>query len=90
MSAVRALAFGMDMTLLRRHFAVVTEAVGVLRFPVQSNKFPPTVRRVWQCSSLSGLMLQTIFPSVTVFSPKGTFYFGMKLILSVPLMFLIP
>ena len=41
MSAVRHLALGVDITLLKIHFAVVTEAVGALKFPRNGSKFPP-------------------------------------------------
>ena len=36
-----------EITLLKRHFAVVTVAVGVLNNPGKSSRFPPTVSRVW-------------------------------------------
>ena len=39
-SATRHLALGVEMTLLNRHFAVVTVAVGVLNRPGKSRKFP--------------------------------------------------
>ena len=62
MSANRHLAPGVDTTLLKTHFAVVTDAVGALRFPVKSNKFPPTVNLVRSFSSFSGFISQTILP----------------------------
>ena len=37
---------GVDTILLKAHFAVVTDAVGALIFPVKSNKFPPTISLV--------------------------------------------
>ena len=46
MSTNRHLAPGVDTTLLKTHFAVVTDAVGALIFPVKSNKFLPTVTLV--------------------------------------------
>ena len=46
-SATRHLAPGVEMTLLNRHFAVVTVFVGVLNMPGKSRRFPPTVSRVW-------------------------------------------
>ena len=46
MSANRHLAPGVNTTLLKTHFSVVTDAVGALRFPVKSNKFPSTVNLV--------------------------------------------
>ena len=62
MSANRHLAPGVDNTLLNTHFAVVTDAVGALRFPVKSNKFPPTVNLVRYFSSFSGFISQIILP----------------------------
>ena len=59
---------GVDTTLLKTHFAMVTDAVGVLRFPVKSNKFPHTVNLVSSFSSFYGFTSHTIFPYVTVFS----------------------
>ena len=59
---MRVFALGVDITLFRRHFVVVTEAVGVLRFPGKSRRFPHTVRRVRYFSALSGLMSQFILP----------------------------
>ena len=62
MSARRHLAPGVEITLLKPHFDVVTDAVGELRFPVKSNKFPPTVSIVRSFSSFSGFISQTILP----------------------------
>ena len=47
MSATRNLAPGVEMTLLNRHLAVVTVAVGVLNRPGKLIRFPPTVSCVW-------------------------------------------
>ena len=55
MSTNRHLAPGVDTTLLKTHFAVVTDAVGAIRFPEKSNKFPPTVNLVRSLSSFYGL-----------------------------------
>ena len=55
MYANRHLAPGVDTTLLNTQFAVVNDAVGALRFPVKSNKFPPTVNLVRSFSSLHAL-----------------------------------
>ena len=41
MSANRHLDPGIDTTLLKTHFAVVTDAVGALIFPMKSDTFPP-------------------------------------------------
>ena len=68
MSANRHLAPGVDTTLLKKHFAVVTDAVGALIFPVKSNKFPPTVNLVRYFSSFSGFTLHTLFPYATFMS----------------------
>ena len=65
MSDNRHLAPGLDTTLLKTHFAVVTDAVGALILPVNSNKFPPTVNLVRSLSSFSGFTLHTILPYVT-------------------------
>ena len=46
MSANIHLAPEVETTLLKTHFALVTDAMGALRFPVKSNKFPPTVNLV--------------------------------------------
>ena len=68
MSANRHLAPGVDTTLLKTYFSVVTDSVGVLRFPVKSNKFLPTVNLVRSLSYFSGLTSHTIFPYVTFLS----------------------
>ena len=68
MSANRHLAPGVDTTLLKTHFAMVTDAVGALRFPVKSNKFPPTVNIVRSFSSFYVFTLHTILPYVTFLS----------------------
>ena len=68
MSDNRHLVPGVDTTLLKTHFAVVTDAVGALRLPVKSNKFPSTVNLVRSFSSFSGFTLHTIFPYVTFLS----------------------
>ena len=65
MSANGHLAPRVDTTLLKTHFAVANDAVGALRFPVKSNKFPPTVNSVRSFTSFSGFTLQTILPYVT-------------------------
>ena len=59
---------GVDTTLLKTHFAVVTDAVGAMIFPVKSNKFPPTVNIVHSFSYFSGFTSHTILPCVTSFS----------------------
>ena len=78
MSANRHLTHGVDTTLLKIHFSVVADAVEALRYPVKSNKFPPTVNLVRFFSSFSGFNLHTIFPYVTILS-FGTCVFEMKI-----------
>ena len=68
MSANRNLAPGVDTTLLNMHFKVLMDAVGEMRFPVKSNKFPPTVNLVRSFFSFSGFTSHTIFPYVTFLS----------------------
>ena len=46
MSANIHLAPGVDTTLLKTHFAVVTDEVGALIFPMNYYKFPLTVNLV--------------------------------------------
>ena len=68
MSSNRHLAPGVDTTLLKTHFSVVTDAFGVLRFLEKYNKFHPTVNLVLSFSFFSGFTLNTIFPYVTFLS----------------------
>ena len=89
MSANRNLAPGVDTTLLNTHFAVVTDSVGALRFPVKSNKFLPTVNLVRSFSYFYGFTSQTILPSVT-FSYLGTWDLRMNMTVFVPFTTLIP
>ena len=89
MSANRHLAPGVDTTLLKKCFAVVTDAVGALIFPVKSKNFPPTVNLVRSFSSFSGFNSHTIFPYVTFLS-FGTCVFEMKITVFVPLTVTIP
>ena len=60
MSANRHLPPGVDTTLLKTHFAVLTDAVGDLKFPVKYNKFLPTVNLVRSLSSFSGFITNLI------------------------------
>ena len=60
MSAIMHLSLGLDTTLLNKHLTVVTVAVGLLRVPEKSNKFPLTVRQVPWVSDLLGQISQTI------------------------------
>ena len=62
MSANRHLDPGVDTTVLKTRFAVVTVIVGALRFPVKSNNFLPTVNLVCSLYSFSGFTLHTVFP----------------------------
>ena len=89
MSANKHLSPGVDTTMLKTHFSVVTDAVGVLIFPVKSNKFPPTVNIVRYFSSFSGFTLHTIFPYANFLS-FGIRSLGMKTTVFVPFIFLIP
>ena len=86
---MRHLAFGVDMTLLMTHLAVVTDAVGVLKLPVKSKRLPPTVKRVLSLTSLCGLMSHTILPYV-VFLFAGIADRRMAVIVLVPFMSLMP
>ena len=67
MLANRHLALGVNTTLLKTQFAVVTDAVGALIFPLKSNKFSPTVNLVGSFSSFSGFTSHFIFPYVTFY-----------------------
>lgn len=89
MSAVRHLALGVDITLLKTHLAVVTEAVGALRLPKNCNKLPHTVSLVLCNSTLSVLMSQHIHPYVIVL-PDGTKHFLINTIVFVPFISLMP
>ena len=89
MSANRHSASGIDTTLLKKHFAVVTDAVGTLRFPVKSNTFPPTVNLVSSFSSFNGFAWQTNLSYVT-FKYFGTCVLETKMTAFVPFTLLIP
>ena len=67
MSANIHLSPGDDITLLKTHFEVVTDAIGALRFSVMSNKFLPTVNIVCSFSYFSGFTLHTILTYVTFY-----------------------
>ena len=67
MLATKHLSHGVDTKLLKTQFAVVTDAVGALRFPVNSNKFLPTVNIVRSFSSFFGFTSHNILPYVTFF-----------------------
>ena len=89
MSVNRYLAPEVDTTLLKTHFAVMTDAVGALILPLKYNKFFPNVNLVRSFSSFSGFTSQTIFPYVNFLS-LGTLDFGMNMTLFLPLTSLIP
>ena len=89
MSANRHLVPVVYTTLLKTHFSVVTDAVGELRFPMKSNKSPPTVNLVLYISSFSGFTLHNILPYVTFLS-FGTCVLEIKITLFFPFIFLIP
>ena len=88
MSSNIHLAPGVDTTLLKTHFLVVTGVVGALRFPVKSNKLPPTDNLVCSLSSFSGFTLHTFSPYVTFLS-FWTCVLGMKITVFVPFVVLI-
>ena len=90
MSAVSHLSIIVEIMLFRRNFVVVTVAVRVLRTPEYSSKFPPTFSLVRCVSTLSGLMSHTIFPYMHFLVVNGTSCFGMKNIVLVPFIVLIP
>ena len=69
---------GVEMMLLKRHFDVVTVAVGVVSVPSNGSTLPQTVIRVRCVSDLLGRGLQTIRGKATLFVAKGTSVFGMK------------
>ena len=71
MSANRHLAPGVDTKMLNTHFAVMTDAVVALRFPMKPNKFPPTVNIVRSFSYFYGFILHNILPCV-IFLSLGT------------------
>ena len=56
---MRHLAVVVEPTLLNSNFAVVTVAVGMVRVPAYSNRFPPTVWCVIWVSSLLWRILHT-------------------------------
>ena len=89
MLAVRHLAFGVEMILFMTHFAVVTDAVGVLRLPAKSRRLPPTVNLVLSLISLCGFISQTILPYV-IFLSVGMAERSMAVIVLVPFMSRIP
>ena len=89
MSANRHLAPGVDTTLLKTHFVVVTDSVGALRLPVISNNFPPTVNLVRSYSSFYGSTSQTILPYLNFLS-LGTLDLGTNMTVFVPFNPLIP
>ena len=76
-SANRHLVPGVDTALLKKHFAVVTDAVGALIFPVKYKNFPPTVNIVRYLSSFSGFTSHTILPYVT-FCLLGIVFWKLK------------
>ena len=88
MSANTHLDPGVETTLPKTHFEVVTDAVGSIIFPVKSNKFPPTVNMVRSLYSFSGFSSHIIFPYVT-FQYFGTCVLEMKITALVSLTVLI-
>ena len=89
MSANRRLAPGVDTTLLKTHFAVVTDTVGALRFPLKYNKFLTTVNLVRSFSYFSSFTSHTILPYVTFLS-FGTCSLGMKMTVFVTFIIILP
>ena len=74
---------------MKTHFAIVTKAVVVLKFPMQSRRFLPTVRQVLSFTALTGFSAHTIFPYVT-FLFLGTSALGIAIMVLVPFMSLMP
>ena len=89
MSANRHLAPGVDTKMLNTHFAVMTDAVRALIFPVSSKKILLTVNIVRSFSYFFGFTLHTIFPYVTFLS-FGTCALGIKMTVFVPFTIMIP
>ena len=77
MSANRHLTPVVDTTMLKAHFAVVTDAVGAMRFPVKSNKFPPTVNLVIYFSYFL-VSLCTLFFHMWLFKIFGLLFWELK------------
>ena len=89
MSDNRHLAHGVDTTLLKTHFTVVSDEVGALRFPVKSNNFLTTVNLVCSLSSFSAFTSHTILPYVNFLS-FGTCVLGMEMTVFIPFTIMIP
>ena len=68
---------------------MVTDAFGVMIFPVNSNKFLPNVNLVQSFSSFYGFTSHTILPYVTFLS-FGTCVLGTKITVFVTFKVLIP
>jgi len=64
---------GVEMVLLKRHFAVVRSAAGVLTSPGYSMRLLPTVRQVWCVSAFCSWISTTIWPYVTLQSRRTVF-----------------
>ena len=79
----------MEIILLKIHFAVVKEAVGVLKFPVKSRRFPSTVRQVLFFTILLGFSSHTIF-SICDLLFLGMSVLGINVMVLVPFMSLMP
>lgn len=89
MLIVENLAPRVDMTLLKSNFTVVKSAVSMLTLPGYTMRLLPTIRWTRFCSYFSDCMLHTNFPYIDLLS-FGICLIGMKNIVSVPVMSLIP
>ena len=89
MLANRHISPGVDTILFKTHFAVVTDAIVALRFPVKSNKFPHTVNMVSYFSYFYGFNFPTLLIYLN-FLYFGTCVFEMKINVLVPLTVLVP
>ena len=90
MSAVSQLVLRVETMLFRRNFAVVNGAVGVLRTPEYSSKFPTNVSMVRCVLKLFGFMSHTVLPYVNFFVANVTSFLVMKNTVLVIFIFLIP
>ena len=78
-----------DNTLLKMILEVMISDVGVVTSPGKVIKFPPTVSLVQCISAFCDIILATILPYVT-YLPSGTLSLGMKKMVFVPDVILVP
>ena len=74
----------MDIMLFAISFVVVIVAVGLLKAPSQTRKFPHTANLLICVSDLFGWISHTILPYVTFSVAKGTSLLGMNVQVFVP------